>query len=338
MKAPFPWFGGKSRVAHLVWDRFGDAPIYVEPFFGSGAVLLNRPHPPGIETVNDKDAYLTNFWRAIQSAPDETAAWADWPVSEVDLNARHRWLMETGAERLQSLNTDPMFYDAMVAGWWVWGLCCWIGSGWCVRGSNQLPHLSNAGQGINRELPHLADVGRAGHIAAYFAELSARLRNVRICQGGWDRVLSPVGTTLRGLTAVFLDPPYTEGDVQYSAGGCGGHVERAVTDWAIANGDNPQFRIALCGYEDGRGMPASWECIEWKARNGSNRHRERVWFSPHCLHPQGNLFYREIDAEMAEPDAVDVTFPPPFPPGISADELDRFIEGWNSSRGGITDG
>ena len=40
LRAPFPWFGGKSRVAPLVWDRFGDVPNYVEPFFGSGAVLL----------------------------------------------------------------------------------------------------------------------------------------------------------------------------------------------------------------------------------------------------------------------------------------------------------
>ena len=34
LKAPFPWFGGKSRVAHLVWQRFGDVANYVEPFFG----------------------------------------------------------------------------------------------------------------------------------------------------------------------------------------------------------------------------------------------------------------------------------------------------------------
>jgi DNA adenine methylase len=53
LRAPFPWFGGKSRVAPLVWERFGNVPNYVEPFFGSGAVLLGRPHPPKTETVND---------------------------------------------------------------------------------------------------------------------------------------------------------------------------------------------------------------------------------------------------------------------------------------------
>lgn len=53
LKAPFPWFGGKSLAASLIWERLGDVPNYVEPFFGSGAVLLARPHEPGIETIND---------------------------------------------------------------------------------------------------------------------------------------------------------------------------------------------------------------------------------------------------------------------------------------------
>jgi hypothetical protein len=35
LKAPFPWFGGKSRVAPLVWERFGDIAVYAEPFAGS---------------------------------------------------------------------------------------------------------------------------------------------------------------------------------------------------------------------------------------------------------------------------------------------------------------
>lgn len=30
LAAPFPWFGGKSRVAHVVWSAFGDVPNYVE--------------------------------------------------------------------------------------------------------------------------------------------------------------------------------------------------------------------------------------------------------------------------------------------------------------------
>jgi hypothetical protein len=59
LSAPFPWFGGKSRAAPLIWDRLGDVVNYVEPFFGSGAVLLGRPGgATGIETVNDQDGFV----------------------------------------------------------------------------------------------------------------------------------------------------------------------------------------------------------------------------------------------------------------------------------------
>jgi len=58
------------------------------------------------------------------------------------------------------------------------------------------------------------------------------------------------------------------------------------------------MRIALCGYEGEHLMPASWECVPWKAHGGysrsesgkANRARERIWFSPHCLKPEMQLF------------------------------------------------
>ena len=303
MKAPFPWFGGKSRVADIVWDRFGNVPNYVEPFFGSGAVLLQRPHAPGVETINDKDAYLVNFWRAIAHDPEATAHYADWPVSEADLLARHRWL-DKQQVTLERLKSDPAYYNVRIAGWWVWGLCSWIGSGWCRQRRDgdqpeQLPHLGNAGRGINRKLPHLGDAGRGERIADYFRALSARLRDVRICCGDWDRVCGESVTVKHGITGIFLDPPYSadEHDVTYSANS---DVGAQVREWAIANGDNPLLRIALCGYDGEHQMPDSWECVAWKAQGGygsqgkgrgrENAGRERIWFSPACLRPQMSLF------------------------------------------------
>ena len=45
---------------------------YVEPFFGSGAVLFNKP-PSAIETVNDIDGDIVNFFRVLREQPDELA-------------------------------------------------------------------------------------------------------------------------------------------------------------------------------------------------------------------------------------------------------------------------
>jgi len=296
LKAPFPWFGGKSRVAHVVWDRFSNVPNYVEPFAGSLAVLLARPHEPKTETVNDLDCYLANFWRAIRFNPSTTAAWADWPVNEADLLARHRWLDAQGEFR-ERIRSDPDYFDCRVAGWWVWGLCQWIGSGWCRQRRDgdqpvQLPHLGDAGRGINRKLPHLGNAGRGEKIAEYFQSLSERLRDVRVACGEWDRVLSDAVTWRHGVTGIFFDPPYSSElhDVEYAANS---DVGADVRKWCAENGDNPLLRIALCGYEGEHDLPG-WECHHWKARKGyqaikegeeHSGNRERIWFSPHCLKP-----------------------------------------------------
>jgi hypothetical protein len=68
----------------------------------------------------------------------------------------------------------------------------------------------------------------------------------------------------------------------------------AVRDFALANGDNPQLRIVLCGYEGEHDMPATWRKLAWKTNGGyaniadngrgrDNKAREVLWFSPHCL-------------------------------------------------------
>lgn len=151
LTAPFPWFGGKSRAADLIWSRLGSVPNYVEPFAGSLAVLLARPHVPKTETVNDRDCYVANFWRAVKAEPDVVWSWADTPVNEADLHARHVWLIDQMGFRERML-TDPEFYDAQIAGWWVWGVSCWIGDGWCSVSqsvSRSLPYLRSQGQGIH---------------------------------------------------------------------------------------------------------------------------------------------------------------------------------------------
>ena len=306
LKAPFPWFGGKSRVADIVWDRFGDVANYVEPFFGSGAVLLARPHPPRIETVNDLDCMVANFWRAVQADPEAVAQWCDWPVNEADLHARHLWLVQNLPAHRERMLTDPDHFDAKLAGWWVWGLCQWIGSGWCAerKPTRQRPHVGDAGMGVHRQRPHVHGAGMGVHRKrphvggagrGVFTELCDRMRHVRVCCGNWDRIMGPSPTFHNGVTGVFLDPPYADtadrdSDL-YREDSLS--VAHDVREWAIANGDNPMLRIALCGYEGEHVMPAEWECVAWKATGGyagqSTRHdnpnakRERIWFSPHCL-------------------------------------------------------
>ncbi len=141
LKAPYPWMGGKARVADYVWSRLGNVSNYCEPFMGSLAVLLRRPadhfgNGYRVETCNDLNQYIVNVWRAVQRDPDAVAAHADNPVFEADLHARHQWLVRSSevAAWRKRFATDPDYYDAKIAGFWVWGACAWIGSGWCAEG------------------------------------------------------------------------------------------------------------------------------------------------------------------------------------------------------------
>ncbi len=304
MRAPFVWFGGKSRVAHLIWDAIGDVEHYIEPFFGSGAVLLARPHPARCETVNDADGLLANFWRAVSADPDAVAHHAAHPVNEADLHARHLWLVNAKDGITDRLMADPDWHDAKAAGWWVWGINCWIGGGFC---SGDGPWVNvdgiftkrGTGQGVNRQLPHLGGTGRGVNrtqfLTEWFCGLRDRLHDTRVACGDWSRVCGPsVLRSAGGVTGVFLDPPYDltmRAAVYANESGCAADVLR----WCAANGANPDLRIVLAGYDGEHNdlQALGWRVHEWSTAGGygagrggrgeENAQKERLWFSPHCI-------------------------------------------------------
>jgi hypothetical protein len=317
LRAPFPWFGGKRKVAPHVWAALGDVDNYVEPFAGSLAVLLGRPdrHSGSTETVNDKDGFVANFWRALAADPDAVAGFADWPVNEADLHARHLWLVTQADDLLIRLMSDPEWFDAKVAGWWVWGICSWIGSGWCdgngpwmLDADGRIANRSDSSsrQGVNRQRPHLGGSGQGvnrstnSDLVGYFAGLANRLRDVRVCCGDWSRVVTTGALTYGATVGVFLDPPYL-GDVRdKNIYAVDDHIiAHDVREWAVANGDNPRLRIVLAGYvpEHDHLVPESWRRMRWSAGtaygtaasaksaggNADNRHLECLWMSPHCV-------------------------------------------------------
>ena len=307
LAAPFPYFGGKANACETVWQAFGIVDNYVEPFAGSAAMLLGAPAGKRVETINDADGFVANFWRAVSHDPDAVAAAADWPTNETDLFARHSWLIRQRDAMVERLHADPGFYDAKVAGWWCWGACNWIGSGWC---SGTGPWVHDGERLVdNRKLPHLGDAGRgdehprSAYIREWMATLHTRLRDVRVTCGDWRRVLKDSVTTRHGLTAVFLDPPYAKGSMDYGSGGMGLGIAEDVRAWCKANGGDKALRIVLCGHagEHDELLQAGWQARKWTARKGyaltdeavENSASETVWCSPHCMpevHVNADLF------------------------------------------------
>lgn len=82
----FGWYGGK--FSHLEWllPLLPECHHYCEPFAGSAAVLLNR-RPSPIETYNDLDGEVCNFFRILREQRDAlTEAIALTPFSREEFS------------------------------------------------------------------------------------------------------------------------------------------------------------------------------------------------------------------------------------------------------------
>ena len=305
MRAPFPYFGGKASIADTVWSALGQPAHFLEPFFGSGAVLLARPgYDPSshVESVCDADGYIANVWRAIRADPDGVAALCDWPVNHADLIARKKKLIAEGASLLERLCADETYYDTTLAGYWIWAASCWIGSGLTRPG--QIPHLSDSGKGLHAigQVPHVGNsgmgvhaIGKRPHVSTagmdsstdprdrlrapytpvlydWMRALAERLRRVRVVCGDWSRVCGGNWQINMGTVGVFFDPPY---GVEAGRDPDLYHVESAtvaadVREWAMARGSDPACRIVLAGYREEHVELISygWREIRWTTGGG----------------------------------------------------------------------
>lgn len=325
MKTPFPYFGGKALVAKEVWRRFGSVDFYIEPFAGSAAVLLNSPSiVHGV--LNDLNPFIANFWRAVKNDPEGVAWFADYPKSEIDLRVRHFWLVNMYDYLVQLLRQSHNTYDTEIAGWWVWGASMWIAGGWCdgngkwaiesgkvvlanKRAGNRGIRLTRPSynySGVHRigdvRLPSRYTLKEAGNVCVqktvwllkYMEALSQLLSNTAVLCTDFLEALAFMENKNGNITAVFLDPPYSAERDKRIYDVDSPDVAHMARKWCLENGNNPSFRIALCGYEGEHNEleEYGWNKLAWKAQGGyshigngrgkQNRFLERIWFSPYC--------------------------------------------------------
>lgn len=297
LKAPFPYPGGKTLIADVIWERLGDVRTYIEPFAGSAATLLSRPDThvnTRYEIINDKDGLVTNFWRAVKHAPEKIVPdFADLR-SENNYHARRKRLRSIRPELAEKLEADPDYYDPQIAAWFAYVLNLAIGSQ--IGGRRSIPAFAGGGASKRRTPDETLHTLNA---------LAGRLRNVMVASGNWDRVVTDVFIQNAPPTGILFDPPYAAGNNTRNDtyGEYDTTVAGQVRRWCLDHGNDPTLRIALCGYA-GEGHEElehhGWSVHAWSANGGfansgqrggdNNRHRERIWFSPHCLKHEGTLF------------------------------------------------
>lgn len=104
VRAPFAYYGGKAGMAPQIVALMPEHRVYMEPFFGSGAVLFAKP-PCRFEIVNDIDRTVVTFFRVLREDLDELER-----VCSLTPHARSEFVDATFDEDLTDLERARRFW------------------------------------------------------------------------------------------------------------------------------------------------------------------------------------------------------------------------------------
>lgn len=265
----FRYYGGKWKLAPWIIEQFPRHQHYVEPCGGAGSVLLQKPESP-IETYNDLNGDVVNFFRVLRERPEELChaiRWTPWAREEYDR------AMEECTDELEKARR-----------FWVWQ----------TMGLPAAPTKNSGTYGLRMESKSLKNdsdrVNRDRTIKDLFAT-AQRLRSVQIEQ----RPMNDLLMRLDGrLTLFYIDPPYMK-ETRTKKNMYG--VEWSDSDHAefIEIVQNLEGFCIISGYDSETYEPlerSGWVRETKHAVNNSGDTRtESLWLCPKTANARGGMLF-----------------------------------------------
>lgn len=186
MRTVLKYPGSKWNIAGQLINLIPEHHSYVEPFFGSGAVLFNK-RASAIETINDLDSDVVNLFRCIQQDPERLARLVmTTPFSREEYDKQF--------ELLNVTENEDSYQKA--AGFLI---KCWQGHGFRTNGCKV--GWKNDVQGRERAYA----LWNWYRLPEWIIEIAERLRKVQI----ENRPAMEVVKRFNYETVfMYLDPPY----------------------------------------------------------------------------------------------------------------------------------
>jgi DNA adenine methylase len=189
MKTPISYYGGKNRITSQIVPHIMAIPhtVYVEPFFGGGAVLyakgkIDRGNSHYYrEAINDLNKQLITFWRVAREQPSELARWIEFtPYSQEEYREARK------------IYNNPLEYSDLKVAWATYIQCNMsfskkIEAGW--------------GSGVTSQNSAATWVNRTARLPECFE----RLKDVYI---GCEDALSFIKRFDSSHSVAYVDPPY----------------------------------------------------------------------------------------------------------------------------------
>ena len=182
-----PWYGGKSIHTKWILPLLpDDAPVYIEPFCGSAAMLFNRPQAK-LEVINDLNGRLIHLFKTLRNHPDDLQF-----ALMLSLHSREDYIL--------ALEDDPTLDDIERARrTWTLFYQGYGGGGMGRRTPGTWKRQKNARMGKSHSTVIRDKVDNLG----IFID---RLRAVQIEQRDANHLIREYG--IEPTTLIYCDPPY----------------------------------------------------------------------------------------------------------------------------------
>lgn len=259
-----PWVGGKSCIGGSqigIWILRmlpkPANPAYIEPFGGSGAILINKPQVNN-ETYNDADGRLVNFWKQMQN-PELEEMLEDTPYAETEFD-----------RALSLLDSEDKLEAA-----WAFAAVLWMRSPVSSKLENSFMNISCYVHPLHKTTDRNATIIPLTR-KMDFPKLRERLRNVQMANRDACDLLKL--SAKYDYVDIYCDPPY----VNTQDGGYGAAVDfDRLTDMLLAQ----KGRVAISGVE------GDWEHLGWRCETfdkpallsnrtaGKRRRLECLWMN-----------------------------------------------------------
>ena len=279
LRSPIRWFGGKGQLVRRLLPVLDGIPHrhYCEPFGGGASVLLAKAPPGGVETYNDIDGALYDFFTVLADPEDFERFYRLVALLPVSRRIYNEYRATWRDERDRIKRVAKWYYIARQS---FGGHFAHSFGTVVTNADNNMASTSSKWLSILEMLP----------------EIHARLRRVQIENADWRVVIARYDTP---ETLFYCDPPYPHSTRR------GEKYEYEMTDddhrELVAALLNIRGRAVVSSYPNVLYAPledAGWRRIEWQTAcyaaartrgtnilgaNAANRMQPRtecVWVSP----------------------------------------------------------
>lgn len=230
LRAPFGYPGGKSRLSKRINEILPYRGSYIEPFGGSGAVLLGR-RPSKLDVYNDRYGGVVAFYRCLKSDTkyQDLAA-----LLQLSIHSREEWVFCKETWEHDALNDVERAYR------WIYMHAYSFGQ--LARNFGR----TTAGSGCLS--------GKLRERANEFHALHQRLKRVQIENQDWHQCC----TDYEHPEAVFYcDPPYLECAPGIYTGGFTHADHIRLIEWAFST---PAY-VAISSYPNKLYDAQDWDDV-----------------------------------------------------------------------------